>query len=84
MTLKVPPKFMTTILLQRKSHQDSDRLANTEIPKCDSGPFCFLSGSIETTIPLLSIKLVIQVHRIKSMIITGKDPINYSNMYNTL
>lgn len=41
MTFKVLPRSMTAILLQGKSHQDSDKLANIAPPTGDSGPLCF-------------------------------------------
>lgn len=61
---------MTTILLQGKSHQYSDKLANTAAPKSDTSHSAFLSGVVWPTIPLLSTILDIQMHRLEFMITT--------------
>lgn len=41
MTLRVPPRCIATILLQRKPPQDSHKLANIAPPRSESGPFWF-------------------------------------------
>lgn len=70
MTFKVPPRFMTTILLQGKSYQDSDKLANIASPRVTQGPSALLSGVVGLTIPVLSTILNIQMVRLESIVIT--------------
>lgn len=87
MTLKVTLRYVTTILLQRNSHQNSDKLANNAPPKMTQCPQChsdLLSGVVGPTIPLLSTLSGIQMHRLESMIVTEKYPINDSNLCNIM